>query len=120
MAPRTVAVLTVAARTVAARTTACAYHGLRVPRLHSPRPILCPTRCSARAPCSPRGPISPLYLPYISPIAPLYIPYISPVSPLHLPYISPQTQRSRAVLTAWAEAMAWPENTKAPDDQVLD
>ncbi len=31
-----------------------------------------------------------------------------------------QTGRARAVLTAWAEAMAWEENTRAPDDQVLD
>ena len=31
-----------------------------------------------------------------------------------------QTRRARAVLTAWAEAMAWEENTRAPDDQVLD
>ena len=29
-----------------------------------------------------------------------------------------QTQRSRAVLRAWAEAMAWPANQRAPDDQV--
>ena len=31
-----------------------------------------------------------------------------------------QTRRARNVLTAWAEAMAWPENIKAPDDQVFD
>ncbi len=31
-----------------------------------------------------------------------------------------QTRRARSVLTAWAEAMAWEGNTKAPDDQVLD
>eukprot|EP00964_Phaeocystis_antarctica_P038402 scaffold21976_cov56-Phaeocystis_antarctica.AAC.1 len=31
-----------------------------------------------------------------------------------------QTQRARAVLTAWAEAMAWPANQRAPDDQVFD
>ena len=38
----------------------------------------------------------------------------------HGPSYFNQTQRARAVLTAWAEAMAWPENTKAPDDQVFD
>ena len=31
-----------------------------------------------------------------------------------------QTRRAKSVLTAWAEAMAWEENTKAPDDQVFD
>ena len=31
-----------------------------------------------------------------------------------------QTSRARGVLTAWAEAMAWDTNTRAPDDQVLD
>ena len=31
-----------------------------------------------------------------------------------------QTSRAKAVLTAWAEAMAWWENQRAPDDQVLD
>ena len=31
-----------------------------------------------------------------------------------------QTKRSRAVLTGWAEAMAWEGNRRAPDDQVLD
>ena len=31
-----------------------------------------------------------------------------------------QTQRARAVLRAWAEAMAWPANQRAPDDQVFD
>ena len=30
------------------------------------------------------------------------------------------TRRAKSVLTAWAEAMAWEENTKAPDDQVFD
>ena len=29
-----------------------------------------------------------------------------------------QTSRARGVLTAWAEAMAWDTNTRAPDDQV--
>ena len=29
-----------------------------------------------------------------------------------------QTCRAKAVLTAWAEAMAWRENERAPDDQV--
>jgi hypothetical protein len=28
--------------------------------------------------------------------------------------------RATRVLTAWAEAMAWEGNTRAPDDQVLD
>ena len=31
-----------------------------------------------------------------------------------------QTRRARAVLTAWAEAMAYQGNIRAPDDQVLD
>ena len=31
-----------------------------------------------------------------------------------------QTSRARGVLTAWAEAMAWGPNARAPDDQVLD
>ena len=31
-----------------------------------------------------------------------------------------QTVRATRVLTAWAEAMAWEGNTRAPDDQVLD
>ena len=31
-----------------------------------------------------------------------------------------QTIRATRVLTAWAEAMAWEGNTRAPDDQVLD
>ena len=31
-----------------------------------------------------------------------------------------QTIRATRVLTAWAEAMAWDGNTRAPDDQVLD
>ena len=30
-----------------------------------------------------------------------------------------QTDRSKAVLNAWAEAMAWDGNARAPDDQVL-
>ena len=30
------------------------------------------------------------------------------------------TVRAKAVLTAWAEAMAWEPNARAPDDQVLD
>ena len=30
------------------------------------------------------------------------------------------TQRAKSVLIAWAEAMAWKENTRAPDDQVFD
>ena len=30
-----------------------------------------------------------------------------------------QTDRSKAVLNAWAEAMAWQGNARAPDDQVL-
>ena len=30
-----------------------------------------------------------------------------------------QTERSKAVLNAWAEAMAWEGNARAPDDQVL-
>ena len=29
-----------------------------------------------------------------------------------------QTRRAKAVLTAWAEAMAWHQNERAPDDQV--
>ena len=31
-----------------------------------------------------------------------------------------QTRRAKSILTAWAEAMAWKKNTKAPDDQVFD
>ena len=30
-----------------------------------------------------------------------------------------QTERSKAVLNVWAEAMAWDGNARAPDDQVL-
>ena len=31
-----------------------------------------------------------------------------------------KTKRSKALATAWAEAMAFPANQQAPDDQVLD
>ena len=41
--------------------------------------------------------------------------------PLPLPLtLTNQTVRATRVLTAWAEAMAWEGNTRAPDDQVLD
>ena len=39
-----------------------------------------------------RGPLVPLYLPYISRISPIYLPYISVylrISSVYLPYISP-------------------------------